>query len=275
MRLTVPFFRLDPRYFQIAVLASLLAYGWGVLSFDIEGQQILITLAVAQLFQLLFSRTFRVSLEWKSAMISGLSLCLLLRTHEMWLNVAAAFLAVGGKFLIRREDKHVFNPTNIALVLLLLTSRDWVWVSSGQWGSEIFFAFLMACLGGFVVFRSLRTDVSLAFLAFWSALLINRSLQLGEPMTIPWHRLQSGSLLLFTFFMISDPKTTPNSRAGRILFAFLVAYGAYHIQFHMFRYNGLLWSLGGFSLLVPLIDKLLPAERYQWSGADLLHLSPT
>jgi len=44
-------------------------------------------------------------------------------------------------------------------------------------------------------------------------------MRLGEPMTIPFHRLESGSLLLFTFFMISDPKTTPDSRIGRIAFA--------------------------------------------------------
>jgi len=42
---------------------------------------------------------------------------------------------------------------------------------------------------------------------------IGRSLYVGEPLTIPFHRLESGALLLFTFFMISDPKTTPDSRA--------------------------------------------------------------
>ena len=41
------------------------------------------------------------------------------------------------------------------------------------------------------------------------ALVFGRSLWLGEPMSIPLHRLQNGALLLFTFFMISDPRTTP------------------------------------------------------------------
>jgi Na+-translocating ferredoxin:NAD+ oxidoreductase RnfD subunit len=83
-------------------------------------------------------------------------------------------------------------------------------------------------------------------------------------MAIPLHRLQSGALLLFAFFMISDPKTTPDSRAGRNLFAALVALGAWWVQFGLFRTNGLLWSLAAFSLAVPLIDWLLPGERYAW-----------
>ena len=58
-----------------------------------------------------------------------------------------------------------------------------------------------------------------AFIAFYCALMFGRSIYLGEPMAIPLHRLESGALLLFTFFMISDPKTTPDSRAGRVLFA--------------------------------------------------------
>ena len=65
-----------------------------------------------------------------------------------------------------------------------------------------------------------------AFIVFYCALVFGRSLYLGEPLTIPLHRLESGALLLFTFFMISDPKTTPDSRAGRVLFAALVAFGA-------------------------------------------------
>ena len=59
-------------------------------------------------------------------------------------------------------------------------------------------------------------------------------------------------------------QTTPDSRAGRILFALLVALGAGFVQFKLFRTNGMLWSLAALSLAVPLIDRLLPGHRYQW-----------
>jgi enediyne biosynthesis protein E5 len=148
-------------------------------------------------------------------------------------------------------------------VALLLTGE--AWVSPGQWGSAAFFGFLLACLGGLVVNRAARSDVTLAFLLAYGGLVVARSLWLGEPMAIPLHRLQNGALLIFAFFMISDPRTTPDSRAGRILFALLVALGAAYVQFRLFRTNGLLWSLAVFSLLVPVLDRLLPGERHQWA----------
>ena len=144
--------------------------------------------------------------------------------------------------MVRISGKHVFNPTNVALVVMLLLT-DRVWVSPGQWGSLAFFAFLMACLGGLVVKRAARADVTLAFLVRLRRAAGRPLAWLGEPLAIPLHRLESGALLLFAFFMISDPKTTPDSRAGRLLFAALVAAGAWYVQFRLFRTNGLLWSL--------------------------------
>ena len=74
-----------------------------------------------------------------------------------------------------------------------------------------------------------------AFLGFYALLVVGRAVWLGDPLTIPLHHLQSGALLLFAFFMISDPKTTPDSRAGRVLFATLVALGAVLVQFGLYR----------------------------------------
>jgi enediyne biosynthesis protein E5 len=257
----------DPRVYQIAVLGSLLFYGIGWLGFDIGWPRVVLLLATVLGAQtvgdLMGRRESRRPINVKSALISGLSLCLLLRTNRVELAVLAAILTIAGKFLIRVRGKHIFNPTNSGLVAMLILTSD-VWVSPGQWGTAAFFAALMACLGGLVVHRALRSDVAYAFIAFYGALLIGRSLYLGEPMTIPLHRLESGALLLFTFFMISDPKTTPNSRSGRIIFAALVAFVAAFVQFKLFRTNGLLWSLAVCAFIVPLLDWLLPGRRYEW-----------
>ena len=257
----------DPRVYQIATLASLLVYGMGWLEFDITPARSALLLGTALATQFIGDRlthspvAFRSSA--RSALISGLSLCLLLRTNHAWLAVLAAVVTIAGKFVIRINGKHVFNPTNGGIVLMLLLTGQ-VWVSPGQWGAAAFFAFLMACAGSLVVTRASRSDVTYAFMAFYSALVFGRSLYLGEPFAIPLHRLESGALLLFTFFMISDPKTTPDSRAGRVLFAALVAFGGWYIQFRLFRTNGLLWSLAACSVLVPIIDRLLPGARYAW-----------
>ena len=254
----------DPRLYQIAVLSGLLVYGMAWLDFEITVARAALLLATVLATQALCDRLDGPRPpNFKSALISGLSLCLLLRTNRPGLAVLAGVLAIAGKFVFRIRRKHLFNPTNGGIVAMLLLTNS-VWVSPGQWGSVAFFGFLMACLGGLVVNRASRSDVTYAFIASYCALMFGRSLYLGEPITIPLHRLQSGALLLFTFFMISDPKTTPDSRAGRVLFAALVAFGAWYVQFRLFRTNGLLWSLAIWSMAVPLIDRVLPGDRYAW-----------
>ena len=259
----------DPRLYQIGVLSGLLAYGMLALDFEITVPRAALLLGTVLATQALCDRIDGPRpANWKSALISGLSLCLLIRTNRPELAVLAAVVTIAAKFLFRIQRKHLFNPTNGGIVAMLLLT-DQVWVSPGQWGSVAFFGFLMACLGGLVVNRASRSDVTYAFIASYCALMFGRSLYLGEPMTIPLHRLQSGALLLFTFFMISDPRTTPDSRAGRVLFAALVAFGAWYVQFRLFRTNGLLWSLAAWSMAVPLIDRLLPGTRYTWTTESL------
>src|SRR5262245_28117693 len=259
----------DPRLYQIGTLASLLIYGMGWLDFDITSGRVILLLTTVLATQwagdrLVGGPPFRLSA--RSALISGLSLCLLLRTNHTELAVVAAILTIAGKLLIRVDGNHLSNPTNGCMAAMLLLTNQ-VWVSPGQWGSAAFFAFLMACAGSLVVNRAARSDVTYAFIACYCALLFGRSLYLGEPLAIPLHRLQGGALLLFTFFMISDPKTTPDSRIGRVVFAALVAFGGWYVQFRLFRTNGLLWSLAGCSLLVPIINRVVPGLRYVWPSA--------
>ena len=267
----------DARHGQIATLGSLLVYGMARLGFDISVTQALVTVGFAVAAQTVAEQVLagravfgqapagRIAPGLKSALISSLSLCLLLRTDTLAMAGLAAVIAVGSKFVLRIGGKHVFNPTNVAIVLLMLVSND-VWVSPGQWGSHAALAFLLASAGLLVVYRATRADVTLAFIVCWTGLLAARSLSLNEPLTIPLHRLESGAFLLFSFFMISDPKTTPDTRAGRILFAAIVAVGAAYVQFKLFRTNGFVWALACASPLVPMLDRLLPGRAYSWAS---------
>lgn len=254
----------DPRCYQIVVLFSLLLYGVGWLEFDIGAYGIAILLSAVIVAQFLCTKLFASStFDCRSALISGLSLCLLLRTNDSTLMILTAVITIASKFLLQWNGKHIFNPTNFGIIAAIAFT-DRVWVSPAQWGSQLYFAFLMTCLGGIVIHRAMRSDVSLAFILFYAGILFLRALWLGDPWTIPTKQLQNGALLLFTFFMISDPKTTPDSRSGRILFALLVAAGAAYVQFALYRTNGLLWSLAICSMLTPLIDHMSPGKKYPW-----------
>ena len=265
-----PAFWRDPRLYQIASLSTLLLYGLFWLHFDISIWQVAITLGVAQLTQYAGTRYFNLpSFDPKSALISSLSLCLLLRTNDLLVAGCAALIAIASKFVIRWNNKHVFNPTNLALVVILTSGLGWI--SPGQWGQVAWLGFLIACLGSLVVTRAVRADVTLAFLAFYVGLLFVRALWLGDPLTIPLHQIESGALLIFAFFMISDPKTTPDSRTGRIVYALLVALTALYVQFGFFKPNGPLWGLIACSPFVPLLDRLFCGARYDWSKPTTGH----
>jgi Na+-transporting NADH:ubiquinone oxidoreductase subunit NqrB len=256
--------RFDPRWWQICCLGGLLTYGLIRLRFDTPAIQVAATIGTALLAQLIFTWLFHIpTFEWKSALISGFGLCFLFRANDWRLAVLCAVIAIGSKFLIRFHGKHLWNPTNIALVVMMLAFSQ-AWVSPGQWGSGPTLAYAMAMAGSFVVNRSARSDTSIAFITAYAAILVGRSLWVGEPLTIPVHRLENGALKIFTFHMISDPKTTPNTRAGRILFACLVAMGAGFVAFRLFRPNGPIWALAALAPLVPLIDHVLPGPKYEW-----------
>jgi Na+-transporting NADH:ubiquinone oxidoreductase subunit NqrB len=260
----------DPRHYQITVQSSLLVYGIFWLDFEMELEGVVTIISTAWLTQLLCTRLFKLPrFDFRSPLSSALSLCLLLRANTLLLMGIAAAITILSKFIFRWKNKHLFNPSCFGIVVMILLTGQ-VWVSPGQWGSVAIFAFLIAGLGGLVINRAARSDVTLAFLFFYSSLLFGRALWLGDPLTIPLHQLENGALILFSFFMISDPKTTPNSRLGRILFAFLIAMGAGFVYFGLYRTNGVFYSLAFFALFVPLIDWLLPGKRYQWKTADLV-----
>lgn len=258
------FWRSDPRHYQSTVLTSLLVYGIVCLDLEVELKQLSIIIPTALLTQYVCSRLCKLpQFDPRSALISANSLCLLLRTNNMWLMALTAVVTILSKFTLCWNGKHIFNPTNFGLVAMMLLTGQ-VWVSPAQWGNHAYLAFLIASLGGLVVYRAARSDVTYAFLFSYILILFGRAIWLGDPLAIPLHQLQNGAFLIFSFYMISDPKTTPNSRAGRILFAFLVAAGAGFVHFGLYRTNGLLWSLALFSLFVPVIDLLIPGNRYEW-----------
>lgn len=260
-------FRPDPRYYQLSVLATLSVAGVTVLGFPIRLVDVVIILLVAQLTQFAGCRLTTQRFDPRSAMITALSLILLLRASEpMWFAIAAS-LAIGSKFLVRINHKHVFNPANSAIVALMLLTDD-VWVSTGQWGNTAIAAFALACCGFLVLTRAKRAETTLAFLIAYAVLLIGRTMWLGDPLAIPVHQLQNGALLLFAFFMISDPRTAPDAATGRLLYGTLVAAVGFVIQFNFYKPYGPLLALFLCAPMVPLIDVLLRGVRYRWDNVN-------
>ena len=254
----------DPRVLQIAFLGSFLLLGVSTLGFQVEPWMPPVLIATACATQLLCERLLGIPGNgYLSPVISALGLSLLLRTDTWWVPPLAAALAIGSKFLIRVRGKHVFNPTTFGLTVCILATGH-AWCSPAQWGEwGILMAWIFA-LGLAVAHRAFRTDVSLAFLGSWVVLKAARVLFLGQRPAVLLHQLSVGSLILFTFFMISDPKTTPDRRAARIGFGMAVAILAFFLQHQLWIMNSPIWALLILSPLVPVVDRLWPAPRFQW-----------
>jgi len=252
----------DARWFQIAGQSTILLIGLIALDFRITPVQIAAAIGAALAAQMLGGLLVAARFDWKSALITGLSLCLLLRANEAWPFIAAAVLGVGSKFALRRNDRHVFNPANFGIVLML-GAGGVAWTSTGEWGSALWLAVVIGALGAVVCWRASRLDAALVYLGVYAALVLGRALYLGDPLSIPALRLGHGALVLFAFFMISDPKTTPEDPRERALFIALAAAIAYILQFHFFFSDGIF--LAPFLLALLRFGPLAPGARaYVW-----------
>lgn len=258
----------DARHYQIVTLALLLAVNGIWNDFHASIPQFFAAITATLATQYIAGRIVGLDhFDFRSPLISGFSLTLLLRSNDIWLFALAGVIAIATKFIIRVNDKHIFNPANIAIVLLLLAAGDMVWVSPGQWGHEIWVMFMMACLGFMVLYRCGRMDISLFFMGAYAAILFGRAIWLGDPWAIPLHHMNSGTLLIFAFFMISDPKTIPDSRKGRFWFAAAVAALSLWLQIEFQVREGLFYALPVMCLCVPVMDKIWRGVRFEW-GAD-------
>ena len=258
----------DPRDLQIAFLASFLVLGVTLLGLQIEPWMPPLLLASTCSVQWVCERLLRLpSSGFRSPLITGLGLSLLLRTDALWVPPLAATIAISAKYLVRIRGKHVFNPGMLGLTSCILLTGH-AWCSPSQWGEGMVLLAWFAVLGLAVVHRSFRSDVSLAFLASWVLLKAGRVLWLGQRPAVLGHQLLVGSLILFSFFMISDPKTTPDRRSARIGFAVAVAVLAFVLQHQAWVMNAPVWALLVLSPLVPLLDRLFPAARFIWPSGQ-------
>jgi len=256
--------RLDARLYQIVFLALLLGTGVLVRDFSLDPRQVALAFAAGVATQLFWVRRLGLSgVGILSALITCFGLSVLLRADSLWVHPLAAAACLSAKFLLRIGGKHLYNPTNLGVVLAVLLLPG-AWVSPGQWGSDLLVACWVVALGGIVAGRARSSGLSLTFLAFFLGAYALRVAWLGQSWAVFLHLLQNGSLLMFAFFMISDPMTAPNHPLARIAYAACVAALAFAWQFGLFLQNGPIWALFLCAPLVPLLDRLWPGARPVW-----------
>jgi Na+-translocating ferredoxin:NAD+ oxidoreductase RnfD subunit len=281
----------DPRLHVAAVILTVHALGQVGLHFELSVPQILAAILTCALLEV--GLTFRQSqaLVWPaSAMLTGSGVALILRvvgtprddpwsTHAWYVFAAVAGLSLLTKYVIKNRPSHVFNPSNIGLVVAFVVlgsssvePLDFWWAPLNGW---MIGAYGVIVVGGLLITRRLRLLALAA--TFWISLAIGVGLLAasGHCMTANWAFapvcgadfwrviVTSPEVLIFLFFMITDPKTIPAGRVGRVVFGILVALASTLLmapQTDEFGTKvGLLAGLVVICASRPILDRILPA----------------
>ncbi|HEY2668001.1 MAG TPA: hypothetical protein VGK51_14300 [Actinomycetota bacterium] len=282
----------DPRLHLAVVIVSLQVLGQAVLGFELSIAQILAAVLTCAVLEVALTFWRRRVLMWPaSALLTGNGVAFLLRVpgtaHGAWWSLrgagifaAAAAVSLLSKYVIRVGGRHVFNPSNLGLVLVfgllgtrLVNPQD-LWWGPMSPGLALTLAVIVA--GGLVIVSRLRMLGLVA--AFWLTFAAGTGLLAasGHCMTARWHVGQvcggsfwsvlalSPEILVFMFFMITDPKTTPAGRVARAVYgasvAFLAALLVAPARTEFSTKVGVLAGLVAVCAARPAVERLLAAR---------------
>ncbi|MCO5322843.1 MAG: FG-GAP-like repeat-containing protein [Microthrixaceae bacterium] len=243
--------RTDPRLHLAILTTTLQVLGQTVFRFEVSIAQILISIATCAVIELAITFHRDRTIAWPaSAMLTGNGIALILRVpgtaygdwwslQGWWVFVGCAALAMASKYLIRVGGSHIFNPSNFALVVTFVALGETRADPQVLWWGPLSFglvlAFVVILTGSAVITRRVGQGHSAA--SFWVvfAAAVAVIAASGHSITARWHvgpisgwsywwlLVTSPEVLVFLFFMITDPKTAPRNRSAQVVFGASVA----------------------------------------------------
>jgi Na+-translocating ferredoxin:NAD+ oxidoreductase RnfD subunit len=287
---TLPNIR-DSRLHVAAVVVTVHVLGQVTLDFHVSVPQILAAILTCAVMEVAITFRRTRSFVWPaSAMLTGSGIGLILRvpstpvgdhwsTHHWYVFAGVAGGSLATKYLIRYRGSHVFNPSNVGLVVafvLLGSSRveplDFWWAPLD---AGMVVAYVVIIGGGVLITHRLGLLGSALTFWVWFAAGIGVLAASGHCMIARWafdpvcgfdywrSIVTSPELMIFMLFMITDPKTLPAGRVGRSVFGLLVAVLAALL---LAPQTSEFWSkvslLGALVVLCPfryVLDRILPA----------------
>lgn len=280
----------DPRLWVAGVTLSIHALGQFGLHFQLSVPQLLAAMLTCAIIEVTLTFRRSKSFVWPaSALLTASGVALILRLpdtppgdhwsfHKWWVYAAVAAAALSTKYLFRYRGSPLFNPSNVALVVTFIvfgSSRveplDFWWAPLNGW---MIAAYAIIVIGGSLIGLKLRMFAG--SIAFWLTLAVGTALvaAFGHCITARWAFAPvcgfdywkaivfSPEVLIFMFFMVTDPKTVPRGRVGHVSFCVLVGIASVLL---MAPQTTEFWSkvglLGGLTLMClarPLLERWLP-----------------
>ena len=222
-------FQIDSKYVAPILISCILLVGHFTTGMLADWQKTALCIIVSILTEAIFGFITNKKIpHLASAYVSGISCGILVRSAEWWPFIVAPALSVISKYVIRVDGRHLWNPSNLAIVLLLLLAPQSMYTLSFQFGNHVWAGIVVWILGSVIIYRLKRFHICATYILcfFGFALLralLNHDMSLVNAFKFEIAPITGPMYQLFIFFMITDPKTTVHSKKGQMLVAFLVA----------------------------------------------------
>jgi enediyne biosynthesis protein E5 len=220
-----PWLAIDNRYLPPLLITAILVtahFSFGIL----EGwERTALAIATAIGAELVMGRiTYGVWPHPASAYISGISAGILVRSPFLWPYFLTSLISITSKYVLRVRGRHLWNPTNFGVSAVVFLAPATVAVLSVQWGNVVAPMAVIWVLGTVITWRVGRLHISATYVLSFLLLSVVRAAITGTPWVATAAPITGPMYQLFTFFMVTDPKTTVRSRTGQCLVVVVVAF---------------------------------------------------
>jgi hypothetical protein len=214
----------DTRYLAPVLVTCVLIAGQVTFGFLESWPRTALAIATAILVELLLGRAFGG--KWPhlaSAYVSGISVGMLIRSPAFWPYALCSAISITSKYLIRVDGRHIWNPSNLGIVAMLVLAADAVASLSVQWGNTLLPMVIVWIFGAVIISTLGRFHITATYVVSFVAFAALRSQLTGHPFLAEVAPITGPMYQLYIFFMITDPKTTVKPRWAQALVAFAVA----------------------------------------------------
>jgi enediyne biosynthesis protein E5 len=217
-------FQFDKRYLAPLLVTMVLIAGQVSFGFLESWSRTALAIATAIVVEMILGRVFTGGYpHLASAYVSGISVGILVRSPEYWPYALCAAISITSKYLIRVDGRHIFNPSNLGMVAMLVLAADTVAGLSVQWGNNLLPLLAVWCFGAAIIASLGRFHITFTYVAAFVLFSVVRAQLTGHPWLSEVAPITGPMYQLFIFFMITDPKTTVRPKWAQALVAFLVA----------------------------------------------------
>ena len=218
-------FRFDNRYIAPLFITCILLVGhlsYGILE---SYQRTALAIVAAIVTELVLGRIFFGKwLNLASAYITGISVGILVRSPAFWPYALCSVISIMSKYVLRVKGRHLWNPSNFGICVLLFLAPETVASLSIQWGNYIWPMLVIWVLGSIIIWRARRFHISATYVVSFFVFAFLRTWITGDPWQSEIAPITGPMYQLFVFFMVTDPKTTVKSKLGQCVVVICVAF---------------------------------------------------